>query len=464
MAGIVTDEAELRLKETQHKLYSDKVPVLILIEGPGGYLMGRLVNRVMAMLEPRGVEYHHFKPDVEIYGGLMLRFMETAPAKGRICLYDRGWYSQIIELSKDQDRHIERAIELERYMADNGVIIVKLFLDMDPDRMGENKKSYPKQSNDNCGDLGDDAAKYSDYSPKKRSVASMIERTDTVYAPWDIVEVADYDDTVETMVMDILKRLEHRMQYPHVGRGSESMPVYCNPRKSADLTKSMDKDEYQERLDKLQVDLAAYQCKLAKSNKSLAIVFEGWDAAGKGGSIRRLTADLNPRGYKAVSVGVPSQEEYAHTYLWRFFGNIPRTGRITIFDRSWYGRMMVEPIEGFCTEEEYDRSSEEINLFEMAMTDNDVIVLKFWMEISKEEQLNRFNDRTEDPMKQWKITDDDWRNRSKWDVYEKYVDRMMELTNTPYAPWHVIESEDKRYGRIKTMETVVDVLKKELSH
>ena len=238
--------------------------------------------------------------------------------------------------------------------------------------------------------------------------------------------------------------------------------MFPNPREKVDFSKTMTKDDYEKKLNKLQKKLAELQIKLANSEKSMVIVFEGWDAAGKGGCIKRVTQALNPRGYKVFPTPAPTAEEKSHTHLWRFSKNVPTPGKIAIFDRSWYGRMMVEPIEGFCTEAEYSRAAAEINLFESSVILNKTIILKFWVDITNEEQLKRFNDRAADPLKQWKLTDEDWRNREKWDVYEDYVNSMIKQTNTPKAPWIDIECVDKRYGRIKVLQTIVDTLKKEL--
>ena len=237
-------------------------------------------------------------------------------------------------------------------------------------------------------------------------------------------------------------------------------PIFDNPRGKADLTKTA--KNYKSDLLRLSTELNRLQGKLANSGKSLAIVFEGWDAAGKGGTIKRVTAALNPRGYYVNPVAAPSGEERLHTYLWRFAVKMPKAGHIAIYDRSWYGRMMVEPIEKFCTEEEYGRSAREIRGFEEFMAETGCIVLKFWMEISPDEQLKRFKARQENPLKQYKITDEDWRNREKWDIYEKYIDDMISATNAERAPWIVVESEDKKYGRIKVLKKIVDTLSKEL--
>ncbi|MBR2394803.1 MAG: hypothetical protein IKA98_04835, partial [Candidatus Methanomethylophilaceae archaeon] len=237
-------------------------------------------------------------------------------------------------------------------------------------------------------------------------------------------------------------------------------PIYHNPRVSADLT--LKAKGYKERLEELSEELGILQQKLAASDRALVLVFEGRDAAGKGGSIRRVTRALNPRGYRAVPVAAPVGDERVHTYLWRFARSMPKRGNTVIFDRSWYGRMMVEPIEGFCTQEEYNRSASEINGFERSIVESGGIVIKFWMEISKDEQLRRFEARRDNPLKRWKITDEDWRNRDKWDAYETHVDTMLSTTNTPWAPWVVVESEDKKYGRIKVLETIVSTLRREL--
>ena len=236
--------------------------------------------------------------------------------------------------------------------------------------------------------------------------------------------------------------------------------LYPNPRLSADL--SLEARSYRGELEELSIKVAKAQTRLAESGRSMVIVFEGWDAAGKGGSIKRLVRAMNPRGYYVRPVAAPALEEKLHSYLWRFTVNLPKAGHITIYDRSWYGRMMVEPIEGFCTPEEYSHAADEINAFERQIHDSGGIVIKFWMEISSDEQLARFEAREDNPYKQWKITDEDWRNREKWDTYCEYVDRMIASTNTPYAPWVVVESEDKKYGRLKVLRTVVEAIEKEL--
>ena len=465
MVGIIPSETEIELKKLQYKLFSENIPVLILVEGNGRYPMGRIINEMMAAFDPRGVVYGHFRPEKGIDSYTYMRYLSSTPSKGKICLYDRGWYSSLIEFDSDDEEvyedRLREILGLERYIVDNGTILVKMYLDIRKGSFKHDDGSNPGKTAGGCGELDDDLGKDSDYDMRDRRIASMLERSDLPSAPWNIVKVEDFETTVTTAVRGIIEELSRRPRHKDTDAETGTREEYPNPREDADLTCRMG-DDYTDMLMGLQKRLALCQCELAKSERSLIIVFEGWDAAGKGGSIRRVARALNPRGYRAVSVSAPTDEESSHSHLWRFCAKLPKRGHITIFDRSWYGRMMVEPIEGFCTDEEYGRSSEEINIFEKALISSGAIIVKFWMEISAEEQLNRFNDRTNDPMKRWKITDEDWRNRSKWDIYEKYVDIMIRQTNTPYAPWHVIESEDKKFGRIKVLQTLVDILDKEI--
>lgn len=194
----------------------------------------------------------------------------------------------------------------------------------------------------------------------------------------------------------------------------------------------------------------------------VVIIFEGWDAAGKGGNIKRLTAPLDPRGYEVAPIGAPNDIEKAHHYLWRFWSKIPKGGHICIFDRSWYGRVMVERVEGFCSQEEWKRAYREINEMEEQWIHFGATVIKFWLQIDKEEQMRRFEERQQIAYKQWKITNEDWRNREKWDVYKEAVDEMLFRTSTNHAPWTIVESNCKLYGRIKVLETVIREIENKL--
>lgn len=230
--------------------------------------------------------------------------------------------------------------------------------------------------------------------------------------------------------------------------------------KNIDLAQKLAHDKYKKHLKKLQLELVQLQRKIVERKIPVIAMFEGWDASGKGGAIKRLTAYLDPRGLSAHAIAAPTSEELAHHYLWRFWRKLPRAGEIAIFDRSWYGRVLVERVEGFAKKKEWQRAYAEINEFEKQLTDNGVVLLKFFIHIGKDEQLKRFKEREKDKLKNWKLTDEDWRNRKKWKDYEAAVDAMLAKTNRKNAPWHVIPGNDKKYARVKVCETVIKALKK----
>jgi polyphosphate kinase 2 (PPK2 family) len=231
-----------------------------------------------------------------------------------------------------------------------------------------------------------------------------------------------------------------------------------------DLTLTLDAEEYKQELIKYQVALFSLGFQVYVQQRPVAIVFEGWDAAGKGGAIRRITEKLDPRGYVVYSIGAPQGEDATHHYLWRFWRRLPETGQIAIFDRSWYGRVLVERVEGFCKESEWKRAYREINQFERQLVDFGTILFKFWLHISPEEQLRRFQDRQSDPRLNWKLTEEDWRNREKWNQYEEAVNEMLLKTSTVPAPWTIVEGESKTFARIKILKTLVNKLKLELNY
>ena len=231
-----------------------------------------------------------------------------------------------------------------------------------------------------------------------------------------------------------------------------------------DLTLDITPEEYKERKKKLQKKLALLHNQMYLKRVPVILAFEGWDAGGKGGAIKRITQSIDPRGYEVVPVSAPNDLEKSHHYLWKFWQKFPKDGHMAIFDRTWYGRVLVERIEGFATEQEWKRAYSEINNMEAHLTRSGAVVLKFWMHIDKDEQERRFKQRQETPEKQWKITDEDWRNRARWDDYERAVDEMVLRTSTKNAPWYIIEANSKLYARIKVMEIVVEALEHALEN
>ncbi len=233
---------------------------------------------------------------------------------------------------------------------------------------------------------------------------------------------------------------------------------------TVDLSLALDKKEYDKQIVMNQVALTALGFQVYKQHRPVAILFEGWDAAGKGGAIKRVTEKLDPRGYVVYPIAAPKGDDATHHYLWRFWRRLPEAGQIAIFDRSWYGRVMVERIEGFCKEEEWKRAYREINQFERQLVDYGTILFKFWIHVSNDEQLRRFESRANDKLRSWKLTDEDWRNREKWDAYFAAVEEMILKTSTLSAPWTIVEGNDKYYSRVKVLKTVVDKLGKELDY
>jgi polyphosphate kinase 2 (PPK2 family) len=303
-------------------------------------------------------------------------------------------------------------------------------------------------------------------------IERMLEKTDIPQAPWTIVESDDLNfgtiKVIKTFIWALeekIKTVEKENSGPDM-QGTEtvvSRPLSPSVLEKVDLGKSLSNHKYKELKKVYQKELEGLQFDLFRQGRPAVIVFEGWDASGKGGNIRRLAQIFNPRLYKVIPTGVPSDVELAHHYLWRFYRHIPEAGKITIFDRSWYGRVLVERVEGFCSDQEWRRAYGEIRELEEVLANNGTIIIKFWLHMDRDEQLRRFRERENTPNKQWKITPDDWKNREKWDLYEEAVDEMLQRTSTSYAPWTIVESNDKFHSRVKVLQTVAEVLKRELN-
>ncbi len=450
----ISSELEDEITTIQRSIIDNKKAVLVVFESRDEKVQGSIVNEFLNLLDPRGVTYSHFMAGERMDCRGAMKTIGHEPPKGKIAVYDRSWYSWLTQ-SEIENGRLNVIQELERYFTANGIILVKIFLDSDDESRNLENGWMDKAK----GTFLYDDSKYEIWNRKMSS--KIISNTGTATAPWDIVKINNNIVKATDNVLRIfLDRVNARMQSEYPKSNEKVEPKYDNPREKADLTKTA--KNYKSDLLRLSMELNRLQGKLAMSDRSLVLVFEGWDAAGKGGTIKRVTAALNPRGYYVNPVAAPTGEEKLHTYMWRFAAKMPKAGHIAIYDRSWYGRMMVEPIEGFCTEEEYGRSAGEIRGFEEFASKTGCIVLKFWMEISPDEQLKRFKARQENPLKQYKITDEDWRNRDKWDTYEKYVNDMISATNAEWAPWIVVESEDKKFGRIKVLKKIVETLSKEL--
>lgn len=409
------------------------------------------------------------------------RFWTKLPEKGRIAIYDTSWYRRVltdrfdkkVKKSELADAY-ESILSFEDQLADDGMVIIKIFLAIDKK---EQKKRFEKllSSKDTAwrvtrGDLKRNE-KFEKYQEMNEE---MLARTDTEKAPWHIVEAVDRRFAtvkIYSIVEEMLRRqvdkaesapVEERTDIPGAD-AAETKELMESILGRVDLGLSCGREEYERELKMLQERIRELHGELYRRRIPVVLGFEGWDAGGKGGAIKRLTAKMDPRGYVVHPTASPNPVERQYHYLWRFWRDMPKAGHITIFDRTWYGRVMVERIEGFCTKSEWRRAYREINDMERTLTREGVLVLKFWMQIDKEEQARRFKARQENPDKQWKITDEDWRNREKWDLYERAVEEMLVKTSTPSAPWIIVEGNDKYYARIKVLETVVEAIRRRLS-
>ncbi|MCP4639328.1 MAG: polyphosphate:AMP phosphotransferase [bacterium] len=461
------DALDLRLAQLQRDLREAGIPVMVVFEGWDAAGKGSVLSRLLQPLDPRGFDVHTILPqtDQERMFPPMRRFWLRMPGTGEIAIFDRSWYRQVIDERIDEklkERAIQEANErirvFERQFADDGGVIVKIFLHISKK---EQAKRFKK--------IGEDPAyawkvgkaekrrhkRYDDYA---EAVEDMLRETSTSYAPWTLVAATDQRfagiRVAETLASAFEQALANKGAEGNVE--SQSAPRRTSPLDRVDLTQAVPVDKYRKELDKLQTELRRLQHLCYVERRPVAMLYEGWDAAGKGGNIRRLTRELDPRGYEVVPVAAPQGDERTHHYLWRFWRRLPKAGHFTIFDRTWYGRVLVERLEGFAKPEEWMRAYREINEFEAQLAEYGMVVFKFWVHISKEEQLARFEARKVNPHKQWKITDEDWRNREKWDDYWHAVSGMIERTSTAHAPWTIIAGNDKRHARLQALRTVVE--------
>jgi polyphosphate kinase 2 (PPK2 family) len=298
----------------------------------------------------------------------------------------------------------------------------------------------------------------------------MIESTDTDNAPWTIIESTDKKFASIKIFKTLIKILNEAIikkekQINSIPASNENHIIHDNSINTSILDQinpaiDIPDDQYKNQLKEYQNRLRDLEYIIYKKRIPVIILYEGWDAAGKGGNIRRLIQKMDPRGYEVIPISAPNDIEKAHHYLWRFWNKMPKAGHIAIFDRSWYGRVMVERVEGFCSDNEWKRAYNEINEMEKHFINFGMVLVKFWLHIDKDEQLRRFKERESTSYKNWKLTDEDWRNREKWDFYKLAIDEMLYRTSTSYAPWTIVESNFKKYARIKTLKTVIDCIEK----
>lgn len=475
----VMDEAEEKLGLLQRECKDAGIPVILVFEGMGAAGKGVQINRLIQALDPRGFDvYACDRPtEDEQMRPFLWRYWTKTPAKGRIAVFDRSWYRSVqvdrfdglTREDKLGDAY-QDILSFEKQLCDDGTVIMKFFLYIDKDEQKKRFKKLEGSKETSWRVTEEDWNRNKDFDRYLKMNEEMLEKTDTDYAPWVTIEAVDKDYAALKIVSTVMDRLEYELEHrrPEDEKTAQRQESKTRERfkngvlSGIDLSKSLTEEEYKTRLKKLQKRLAELHSELYRLRIPVVIGFEGWDAGGKGGAIKRLTSNLDPRGYRVNPTAAPNDIEKVHHYLWRFWNSVPKAGHIAIFDRTWYGRVMVERIEGFCSEAEWRRAYQEINEMESHMANAGAVVLKFWLHIDKDEQDRRFRERQANPAKQWKITDEDWRNREKWDQYEEAVNEMLIRTSTTYAPWIVVEGNDKRYARVKVLQTVVDALEKKV--
>ena len=447
-----------------------KFPVIILIGGVDGAGRGETVNLLNEWMDPRYVQTHGMgePSDEEMDRPMMWRFWRALPPKGKIGVFLGSWYTwpilnRVHGVTKvaELDQSLERAKRLEKMLTDEGALIIKFWLHLSKEKQESRLKLLEKNPKTRWRVTKRVWEHYKLYNKFLTVHESVIRHTSTAEAPWIIVEGADARYHSLTVGKVILEGIRNRLSEEGKKKSATAnaptlLPSIDNMHilKALDLTQKVEKKKFQEELEKYQGKLALLTRNPKFKDITVIAVFEGNDAAGKGGSIRRITSAVDARQYQVVPIAAPTEEERAQPYLWRFWRHIPRKGRVTIFDRSWYGRVLVERVEGFCSNADWMRAYHEINDFEAQLVRHNIVVAKFWLTISKDEQLRRFEDRKKTGFKRFKITDEDWRNREKWDAYEQAICDMVDRTSTEIAPWTLVEANDKNFARIKVLKTL----------
>ncbi len=493
------------LLELQQELKSAPFPVIVVFGGvdKGGKI--ETINLLNEWMDPRWLVTRAYgtPSDEMIERPEYWRYWRDLPPKGRIGLFIRCWYSQplidrVFERTSEAefDEALDRIVAFEKCLADDGALILKFWMHLGKKQQKERLTALEHNQLTRWRVSQTDWDHWHMYESFVGAAERVIMRTSSAQALWHIVE--GYDKryrslTVGQTILDGIRRhledmeLRSKVTAEVKARKSQSADTFDKDATSdpshetgrlaqvielprvtilsrLDMSRTIEKKAYAKRLEELQGTLNQ-SCRKAKElGVSTICVFEGWDAAGKGGAIRRITAALDARDYQVIPVAAPTDEERAHHYLWRFWRHLSRAGRITIYDRSWYGRVLVERVEGFAAEPEWRRAYAEISDFEDQLVRHGIVLCKFWVHISADEQLERFKERQGIAYKRWKLTEEDWRNRDRWDAYELAVNDMVERTSTSLAPWTLVEGNDKRYARLKILDTLCERLNAGIEH
>ncbi|MSS77865.1 hypothetical protein FYJ26_05455 [Anaerococcus sp. WCA-380-WT-2B] len=449
------------------------IPILIIVDGWESSGRGYVIKDLTREFAAKNYDVEVFDKDERednLYP-FIRKFWINTPKKGHIKIFDRSFYYKLFEKKNFDGKKLKKRIDsiksIEKALYDDQTIILKFFLNVDKE---EQKKRIEKLEDSVKEDFyldGLDWDQQENYKEYEKHFSKMLEMTDLSYSPWDIIDANDKKSAskevlglaIDKITQGIERVIRQREENENVERDYR---LRSNILQAIDLSKAISDEDYEEKKNKLQKEVAEIMYKYYEKGISQVIVFEGVDAAGKDGAIERLIKEVDPRLFEVHGISAPSKEELDHNYLWRFYKKLPKDGYVGIFSRSWYGRVMVERVEGFAKVNEWDRAYDEILDMEKQIYDHGSLILKFFVMIDKDEQLKRFKDRQREPDKQYKITDEDWRNRKKWDQYIESMNEMLERTNVDYAPWIIVEGNQKKYARIKVMQEYIKYAKEHL--
>jgi polyphosphate:AMP phosphotransferase len=458
------------LLSRQFELRDREFPVVIVLGGNDRESCYEVLNLLHEWMDPRFVEGNAWGAPTqeELERPLFWRYWRALPSRGRIGVFVRAWTTQEIvlrllgELDEAGFEHgLAHIRSFEKALIDDGALIVKFWFHLPEKKLMRRLKAAEKKQDRVLMVHKQDRQIYRDYDRALAVMEQALRKTSRAEAPWQIVESGDERYRNLTVVQTLKRELARRLER---GESPEEPSVSEAPRAVAedpltildkvDLTLELDKEKYGKALKRWQTRLNRLTREALERGVSTVLLFEGWDAAGKGGIVRRLTAAMDATLYRVIPVAAPTEEERAHHYLWRFWRQLPRAGHVTIFDRSWYGRVLVERVERFAREAEWRRAYAELNDFEEQLCEHGIVLHKFWLHIDPDEQLRRFQKRERTPFKKFKITEEDYRNRERWNEYELAANEMIERTSTEIARWTLVPANDKRWARIAVIETV----------
>jgi polyphosphate:AMP phosphotransferase len=468
-----------QLRSLQKACWQQKLPVIVVLEGWAAAGKGALVKKMVNYMDPRGFMVHPIfppSPEEQKYP-VLWRFWQKLPPKGKIAFFYHSWYTHVLEDRLFSRLAIERVPGMmrdinafERQLVDDGAAIAKFWIHLSRKELKQRLQQYATEELEAWRVRPEDWQQAKQYKEYAALAEEMLTYTSTGAAPWTLVEgncqrwarVKVLSQLVSTIAAALGRQAINTSTTVSLAPQQELLPTEPNFLAQVDLTLNLDRDEYKQRLRQAQVKLRQLQLQIYQAQIPVLVLFEGWDAAGKGGAIKRLTDILDPRSYQVSTFAKPTDEEYQHHYLWRFWRRLPQHGNIDIFDRSWYGRVLVERVEGFASEAQWRRAYQEINEFEAMLTGAGYVLVKFWFHISPEEQFKRFEQRQSDPFKEYKLTEEDWRNREQWPFYEVAINQAIARTSTPAAPWTIIAGNDKYYARVSVIEAVITAIQAQL--